>query len=120
MTKDQEEENFVKSDVRRTMLKIHILWRLTKSSTNAYSILKEFSDDKFAVSFFPNSKVLRDDVYNVLKSLEKSEFVVSSPKVENGRLKQYFQITEKGERVLKSSTREFHKAANDLETLFRE
>ena len=116
---EPEKDNFARNEVRRTMLKIHILWRLTKSEVNAYSMLKEISEDNFAVSFFTDKRELRDDIYNSLKSLEKSELVVSSPKVEKGRLKQYYQITEKGRQALKSSFIEFQKGVKHLQALSR-
>ena len=118
--KTEDEDNFVKSDVRKTMLKIHVLWRLTKSETNVYSIFKEIASDKFSASFFSDKRELRDSLYNSVRSLEKSGLVVSSSRVENGRLKQYYRITDKGERVLKSSILEFQKGAKEIKNLFDE
>ncbi|MCL5782791.1 MAG: PadR family transcriptional regulator [Candidatus Thermoplasmatota archaeon] len=118
--KTEDEDNFVKSEMRKTMLKIHVLWRLTRSETNAYTILKEISGDKFAAGFYSDERELRDSLYNSMRSLERSGLVVSSPRVENGRLKQYYQITEKGERVLKSSVLELQKGVKDIEGLFGE
>ena len=119
MSKEQPEQNFVRDDIRRTLLKVHLLWRLNKSTANAYSLVKEFSEDKLISSFFSGRRELRDDVYNGLKSLEKAGLVTSSPKIENNKLKQYYSVTPEGEKILKSSLNEFIKGSGAIQALFR-
>ena len=100
------------------MLKVHILWRMNKSSINAYSLVKEFSSDSLASSFFRDRHELRDYVYNAIKSLEKDGLLVSSQRIENGRLKQYYKLTKEGEIVLRSSVKEFLKGSEGVSALF--
>lgn len=119
MDANRQEQNFVRDDVRRTLLKVHLLWRLGKSSANPYSLVKEFGGDQLIYSFFRSKRELRDDVYNAIRSLEKAKLVTSVPKEENGRLKQYYSVTKEGEKVLNSSIVEFIKGSAAISSLFR-
>ena len=117
-TKRQPGTDFVRSDIRRAMLKVHILWRAANGEANPYSLTKEFGGDKVISSFFADKKELRNDVYNAVRSLEKAGLLVSSRRIENGRLKQYYAITEGGEKVLDSSVKEFLRGSKGVAALF--
>ncbi len=113
------EENFIKSDLRRTMLKVHILLRARDERINPYSLVKEFSGDKLFSSFFKSAAELRDDTYNCIRSLEKAGLLTSSRKIEKGRLKLYYSTTGMGNKVLKTSIEEFHKGISQISRLFK-
>lgn len=114
------EESFIKSDLRRTMLKVHILLKAREERINPYSLVKEFLGDKPFSSFFKGAVELRDDTYNCIRSLEKAGLLKSSRKIEKGRLKLYYSTTSTGNKVLKTSMEEFHKGVFQISRLFKQ
>lgn len=107
-------------DMRRTMLKMRILMRIKKSSLNAYGILKEMSASKRAFRFFKSKNEMRNDIYNTIKSLEKSGFIKSTQKTENGRIKQYYRLTPKGTGAVNSARKMFREHFKELSMIFNE
>jgi DNA-binding PadR family transcriptional regulator len=111
--------NFLHGDMRRTMLKVRILRRIKKSSLNAYGILKEMSVNKRTFKFFKNKEEMKNDIYNTIKSLEKSGFIKSSQKTENGRIKQYYKVTAKGDEAMRSAKKVFMENLKKLSSIFK-
>lgn len=106
--------------MRLTMMKIRVLTRVKKSSLNAYGILKEMSANRRSFRFFKNKEKMRNDLYNTIKSLDKSGFIKSTQKTENGRIKQYYKITPKGTSALKSAKKIFMANLKELSSVFKE
>jgi DNA-binding PadR family transcriptional regulator len=115
-----EKGNFFDNEMKSTMLKVRILRRMGKSEVNSYALLKEFTKSGKFSSFFGTSENMKNEVYNTIKSLEKSKYIKSSQKIENGRLKNYYTLTGKGKLVLKSTKHLFQKHLKNLALLFNE
>ena len=113
-------ENFLNKDMKKTLLKIHILHRIKRSKVNSYSLLKEISSNSHSGRFFKNKAEIKNEVYNTINSLEKSGYIESSRKVESGRLKNFYAPTEKGTEVLKSAKVIFLKNMKELVLIMKE
>lgn len=110
-------ENFINKDMRGTMLKLRILRRMSKSKTNSYALLKEFVANKQFKKYLGKSRDIKNEVYNTINSLEKFRYIKSIQKTENGRLKNYYTLTDKGNKVLKSARRIFRTHIRELTSL---
>lgn len=101
------------------MLKIFILRRISRSSVNSYTIFKEFSARKSFVRVSRTTGDMKNEIYNAIKSLEKSGYIKSSQKIENGRLKNYYGLAPKGSKVLKASGRIFRRHLRELAAIMK-
>lgn len=99
------EDSFLSKDMKKTIFKIRLLGRISVSKINSYALLKEYSANKEFVRFFGGEKGIKNEIYNTLNSLEKSNYIKVAQKIEKGRLKNYYTVTKKGTHVLKSAKR---------------
>lgn len=97
------EDSFLSKDMKKTIFKIRLLGRISFSKINSYALMKEFAGNKDFVRFFGGEKDIKNEIYNTLASLEKSNYIKMTQKVENGRLKNYYTITKRGKDVMKSA-----------------
>ncbi len=93
-------ENFLDKDMRNSMLKMFVLRRVGRERINSYTLLKEFKKRKRFSRHPASSADAKNEVYNTINSLEKSGYIKSSQKVDNGRLKNYYALTKKGKTVM--------------------
>lgn len=110
-------DNVINKSMRNTMLKIFVLRRIGSSKVNSYALLKEFSARTKLSSSFKSAASIKNEIYNTIRSLEKSSYIKSSQKIENGRLKNYYVLTAKGEETLKSAKKIFRKHLGELKIL---
>ncbi len=95
--------DFMTKDMRRTILKIRILVRIKSSSTYPYALIKEF-ENGHAAAFFGST--IKNDIYNILGSLEKSGYIKAVVRSsDNG--KKYYVITKKGSSTVASIGKAF-------------
>jgi len=113
-------ENFIDKDMRNSMLKMFILRSVGRESTNSYALLKEFSKRRRFFSRFGGVPDLKNEVYNTINSLEKSGYIKSSQKIENGRLKNYYFLTIKGRKVTNSAKVLFRRHIQALSALLKD
>jgi DNA-binding PadR family transcriptional regulator len=94
--------------MKRTIFRFRVLRTILESkSVNAYTIWKDFSSNKHIVGRFGGKESMKSEIYNILNSFEKSGHIAASPKIENGRLKNYYKLTKKGETAVKSAKKLF-------------
>lgn len=98
-------KNFFNDDMRRTMLRFRILSRVSRSQINPYALLKELTANPRFAKRFGSNLVIRNEVYNALKSLENAGYLKATLEKPNGngRVKNYYAITKEGKDVLKSA-----------------
>jgi DNA-binding PadR family transcriptional regulator len=100
-------ENFINKDMKSTMLKLRILRRISNSKINSYTLLKELGANKQFTKYLGGAGELKNEVYNTINGLEKFGYIKSTQKVENSRLKNYYTMTNKGNKTLRSAKRIF-------------
>lgn len=111
---------YVNRELRHVILKMIILKRIKYSGrTYSYAILKDLS--KLAnLHFHINERdEIKNDVYNMMASLEKNGYIKMDREVSKGRVKKYYEITPSGEMVLASASKDFLRAIKAIKTLFR-
>lgn len=101
--------------MRRLILQMRILVRIKYGKVYSYALVKELSSAHFS-SFF--GKGIKNDVYNTIKSLEKSGYIRVSVKRDGGRLKKYYTITKKGDEAIRSAMKVQKEAAKVLAKIF--
>jgi DNA-binding PadR family transcriptional regulator len=109
-------ESFLDKDMRSSMLKMFVLRKISRESTNPYALMKEFGKRRGFLARFGSTDV-KNEIYNTVNSLEKSGYISSSQKTENGRVKNYYVLTLKGKRVMASARILFRKHLQALTTL---
>ena len=110
------DQNFIGKEMKKTMLKIFLLRRIAKTKTNSYTLLKEMSK-RFSSRFFDSKEQIKNEIYNTINSLEKSGYIKSSKRVENGRAKNYYVLTLSGKHVVLSARMLFRKHLKALDAL---
>ena len=88
-----DSHNFMTRDMRRTVLKLRILMRVKAGNIYPYALMKEFKKSNFSKFIGPT---IKNDTYNSLNALEKSGYIKSVLKSENGKTKKYYAITKRG------------------------
>jgi DNA-binding PadR family transcriptional regulator len=110
-------ENFLDKDMRSSMLKMFVLRRVSRESANPYTLMKEFAKRRRFRSRFIGRADAKNEIYNTISSLERSGYIKSSQKTENGRLKNYYSLTAKGRKVMASARVLFKRHIKALTTL---
>jgi len=85
--------DIMSKEMKRVVLKIRVLHRIMAGQIYSYALIKEFEKLGFGKFIGPT---LKNDTYNVLKSLEKSGYITPITKMEKGRVKIYYSITKRG------------------------
>jgi len=76
-------------------IRIHLLYHASKSSIYGVEMIEELRRHGYNIS--PGT------LYPILHSLEKEGFLVSESKNVNGKIRKYYRITRKGERILREA-----------------
>jgi DNA-binding PadR family transcriptional regulator len=114
-----KDEHFLNKDMRNTMLKVFILRRLKKSEANSYALMKEFMARRRFIGKLKVLSEVKNEIYNTIKSLEKSKYIKSSHRIENGRLKNYYTLTAEGKKVLESAKKIFQRNIKEISSLVK-
>lgn len=103
-------------ELKRVILKARILGRLKSGKTYSYAIIKEFEGSGFCDFFGPT---IKNDTYNAFKTLEKAGYISLQPKVEGGKVKNYYALTKSGDYALKSLGKMMVGTLREANKLFR-
>ncbi len=76
-------------------IRIHLLYHASKSSIYGVEMIEELRRHGYNIS--PGT------LYPILHSLEKEGFLVSESKNVDGKIRKYYRITRKGERILREA-----------------
>jgi len=76
-------------------IRIHLLYHASKSSIYGVEMIEELRRHGYNIS--PGT------LYPILHSLEKEGFLVSQSKNVDGKIRKYYRITRKGERILREA-----------------
>ncbi len=111
------EDSFLSRDMKKTVLKIRILGRISAGKVNSYALLKEFSAKGDLARFFSKDGGIKNEIYNTINSLQRSGYIKLSEKLENGRMKHYYTVTRKGRGVLRSAKAVLRSHLEELEDI---
>lgn len=87
-------------------IKIHILYHATKEPVYGVGLAEELSRHGYKISF--------GTLYPTLHSMEKNNLLKSYKKIINGKERKYYQITEKGKKVLENSREKIKELVNEV------
>ena len=76
-------------------IRIHLLYHASKSSIYGVEMIEELRRHGYNIS--PGT------LYPILHSLEKEGFLVSQSKNVDGKVRRYYRITRKGEKILREA-----------------
>ena len=106
---------YMTKDMSHIVLKLILLRRIQKSPVYTYALLKEINGNAHISRFIKwHGGSVKNDLYNTVKVLEKSGYITTKGKIEDGRFKKYYTITESGEGALKESKRVFLNGVREL------
>ncbi|MFH1487078.1 MAG: PadR family transcriptional regulator [Chloroflexota bacterium] len=87
-------------------IKIHILYHASKEPFFGVEIAGELARHGYAIS--PGT------LYPTLHRLEREGYLESSARVVGGKMRRYYQATEKGKRVLEQSRRRIEELVGEV------
>lgn len=87
-------------------IKIHILYHAAREPVFGAEIAVELSRHGYAIS--PGT------LYPTLHRMEKEGYLESSSRVVRGRVRKYYQATERGKRMLEESKRKIRELVNEV------
>lgn len=109
------EENYMNKDVKKIMLKFRLLHEISLKPSYSYELFEGLCKAAAASKFFGRSKAeIKNDIYNTINALEKSGYIKSVSKVEDGKLKNYCYITPLGRKTMRKSKAFFLKSVSQL------
>ncbi|MDE1823198.1 MAG: helix-turn-helix transcriptional regulator [Candidatus Micrarchaeota archaeon] len=94
--------NRMHKEMRRTLLKLIILTKASRSRLYPYSLIKKLISEKM---FYSDDTEIKNDVYNAVSTLEHFGLIKMSERTGKGRNKTYYSITKKGRDALKTAMR---------------
>jgi DNA-binding PadR family transcriptional regulator len=113
-----EPQIYITKDMRRMILKIFLLKKISKERTYAYSILKDImrmmrrSHHKLDFGLG-----IKNELYNTINTLQNAGYIKMEVEVEGNRIKKYYTITPLGRRVLKDANVIFKRTVRQLQGL---
>jgi DNA-binding PadR family transcriptional regulator len=111
---------YMTKDVRKMIFKLVILRRIKEGKTYSYALIKEMNNHPYVQKFLEKrSTSVKNDIYNTINALEKSGYLKVNAKMENGRVKKYYSLTEKGSRVLEDSKKVFMNSMKALASMLK-
>jgi DNA-binding PadR family transcriptional regulator len=110
---------YMTKDMARIILKLILLRRIQKKGVYSYALIKEFDNSKISGFLKKHGSTVKNDIYNTVKALERSDYIKVKAKIEEGRLKKYYYMTEVGEKALAESKKLFLKSMSELVNIVR-
>lgn len=110
----EAESKFISRDMRHVILKVKILHCVAKHKTYAYSLIEKFNNSHMQMMLKKSGAALKNDIYNNMKSLERSGYITSKTIVENRKMKVYYTITKKGKEANSQSKALFKNMIKEL------
>jgi len=89
-------------------IRIHILYHASQKEIYGVQMIDELKKHGYKVS--PGT------MYPILHSLEKEGFLKSRKENVRGKIRKYYQITSKGQKILQESRQKIKKLLNELIT----
>ncbi len=87
-------------------IKVHILYHASKEPVFGVELAEELARHGYSIS--PGT------LYPTLHRLEKEDYLESSSKVINGRVRRYYQATAKGKQVLEKSKKKIRELITEV------
>jgi DNA-binding PadR family transcriptional regulator len=87
-------------------IKIHILYHASREPVYGVGLVEELSRHGYKISF--------GTLYPTLHSLERNNLLRSSKNIVGGKQRKYYQITEKGEKVLENSREKIKELVDEV------
>ena len=87
-------------------IRIHLLYHASKSSIYGVEMIEELRRHGYNIS--PGT------LYPILHSLEKEGFLVSESKNVDGKVRRYYRITRKGEKILREAKRKIKELIDEV------
>lgn len=109
---------YMTKDMAHMLLKLKLLGRIKHKEVYSYALVKEFDNPTIA-GFLKKRSSIKNDIYNTVKALEKSNYIKVKAKIENNRLKKYYYITNDGKRALRESRNLFLASMKELMKIVR-
>jgi DNA-binding PadR family transcriptional regulator len=110
---------YMTKDMAHMIMKLIILRRIKENEIYTYALIKEFDNSKMAHLLKRYDADTKNAIYNIVNALEKSGYVKVREKIEKGRLKRYFYITEDGKDALDESKKLFLKSMKELTKIIK-
>ncbi|MGC8669549.1 MAG: PadR family transcriptional regulator [Candidatus Micrarchaeia archaeon] len=107
----------ISADLKRMLMKLIVLKKISKKKVYAYSLLKELECMPNINFFFKDTKKIKNDLYNILKTLNNEGYIVETQSISNGRIRKYYALTQKGRKSVNEINEEFASAVKNIKKI---
>lgn len=115
-----QDQGFLNKDMKKMLFKLRVLRTISKKKIYSYAIIKQFQESPHAKRLFGNNKsAIKNEVYNTINALEKSNYIKISAKSKSVRIKNYYKITTKGQSALKSTKKVFVLSMKEISNILK-
>lgn len=113
-TEEKTTENWLK-EAQKGYIRVAVLMLLNRKPSHGYEIMKEIRDR--TRGFY---KPTPGGVYPILRNLEKTGYIEGQWRKQKNRKIKTYEITEKGQTILRKAVVRQSEIANNVNTLFQE
>ncbi len=111
---------YLGKDMRHIILKLVLVHRIAKKPIYSYALMGELDAKRISKLLNKKGRELKNDVYNTLGALEKSGYISSRERIEDGKKRNYYSVTPKGRKRLRESRMLFMKTMRELMNVMKE
>jgi DNA-binding PadR family transcriptional regulator len=120
---EAKEDNFktkyMSKEMRRMIFKLMLLSEIKEKKRYPYELIELMADSKKAKFIGSKRSEIKNDIYNIIRGLEKSGYIKLVNSSKNAQDKKYYQITPQGRNALMKSKRLMLKYMRELVKLIR-
>jgi len=120
---EAKEDNFktkyMSKEMRRMIFKLMLLSEIKEKKRYPYELIELMDDSRKAKFIGSKRSEIKNDIYNIIRGLEKSGYIKLVNSSKNAQDKKYYQITPQGRNALMKSKRLMLKYMRELVKLIR-
>ncbi|MEM3201476.1 MAG: PadR family transcriptional regulator [Candidatus Micrarchaeaceae archaeon] len=109
----------MRKEMRHLIMRVVLLYKISREKTYAYALIKDLLRSRHFKHANIDAKVMKYEIYNALKALEKSGYIKPRSSAENGKLKIFYGITPKGRLALSDMSRIWKKTMAEVSKLLK-
>jgi DNA-binding PadR family transcriptional regulator len=106
--------NYLSKDMKHILLKVKLLHEISLKPSYPYALIERLKTNH-AKKFL--GKDMKNEIYNTMSALERSGYIISKPKIERGKQKNYYHITPLGKQTLIEAKSLFNRSVKELKSI---
>ena len=100
---DEGMKYYMTKDMYHLIMKLVILGKIKKASSNIYAYELIDHVARHIPKYRKDKMAIKNDIYNTLSKFERLGYVNQQKKLSGGKIKNFYTLTDKGEKALTES-----------------